>query len=272
MSTAHQLTVLAHDPCCEATLRSGRHLRVLHHPDLSVAEEALNIFVMVMASALPDVANFVKVANRRHQLRGLLVHVDQDERWIGQLLDRAQLRTLRNLLVHRGDEQPRRVLEAWRAGAQRTLIADAVALPDRLLVLDCALKRIEVPFDRLPVLDSLSSAQRAAFEVDIDGSYLYWPDADLHLDLDTLLAVVDEGTEARRRLEQVRTNRHIGDAVRRLRTKKGLSRSELMGLSSRQVQRIEQGKSTPRASTLGKLANAHGMALEAYLNDLALCR
>ena len=173
MSVGTQLTVLVQDRACGASLRSSSKFRVLRRPSMSVAGEALNIIVVVVASALPEVGAFVREANKHHHLKVLLVHADLDERWIGQLLDRAQVRTLKNLLVHKGRELPGRILEAWRAGIQDRLIADAVALTDRLLVISCGLERIEVPFSRLGRLERMPTEERAGFQIDPDGSYLY---------------------------------------------------------------------------------------------------
>lgn len=269
MSVGSQLTVLVQDPDCGASLRSSGQLRVLRRPDISVAEEALNIFVIVVASALPQVGAFVREANKRHHLKALLVHADLDERWIGQLLDRAQVRTLRNLLVHRGNEQPGRILDAWRTGVQDKLIADAVALPDRLLVISCALERMEVPFNRVRSLSQMAPEERLEFEIDVDGSYLYWPKADVHLDLESLRFAIDERARERARLDAVRSNQRIGAAIAFLRDSEGLSTTAIEGISERQMRRIEQGRCVPRTATMEKLASAHGMVLDEYLDSLA---
>ncbi|MBM4318552.1 MAG: hypothetical protein FJ125_00980, partial [Deltaproteobacteria bacterium] len=183
MVAATKLTVLDRDPGCTGWLRPTPRLRVVKNADREVAETALNVFVFAVASELPAVADFVREANRRHQLRVLLVHADMDERWIAPMLARAELRTLRNLLVHRGPEVPRRVVEAWLLGAQDDLIADAVVFGETLLVLTCSLEPIEVRIDRVAPLRNLREDERSRFEIASDGSYLHWPSSDIHLDL-----------------------------------------------------------------------------------------
>jgi hypothetical protein len=269
MSVGNHLTVLVQDPGCGASMRSSGHIRVLRRPDMSVAEKALNIFVIVVASALPKVGAFVREANKRHHLKALLVHADLDERWIGQLLDRAQVRTLSNLLVYRGNEQPGRILAAWRSGGQDKLIADAIALPDRLLVISCALERIEVPFNRVRCLSQMAPEERLEFEIDVDGSYLYWPKTDVHLDLDSLRFAIDKTARDRARLDAIRSNQRIGAAIASLRKSAGLSTNSVNGVSDRQMRRIEQGQSVPRTATMEKLASTHGMVLSEYLTSLA---
>jgi hypothetical protein len=269
MNSPGKLTVLVRDPGCGKYLRSSGNCAILREPDIQVAEHALNIIVLVAASALSEVAEFVQTANRRHQLKALLVHADIGERWIGTLLDRAQLRTLSMLLVHQGAEHGRRIVEAWRAGAQHQLIADAVALPDGLLVIGCDLKRLEVPFSGLPVLKKLNSVQRAALEVDPDGSFLYWPGADIHLDLAALRYAADPAFKAQAQAEALRSHARFGQAIAHLRARHNLSANSIPGVSERQLRRVEKGHSLPRSTTLAKLAKAHNLSLAAYLDLLA---
>jgi len=236
---------------------------------MSIAKVAPNIIVLVAASKLPAVGEFVREANRRHHLKALLVQADLDERWIGQLLDRARVRTLRNLLVHKGDQQPRRILEAWRTGVQSKLIADAIALPDRLLVISCALERLEVPYSSLTTLDLMPAPDRARLDIDPDGSYLYWPRADVHLDLDSLRFAIDDGAREKAQLETLRKNEHLGAAICHLRHSTDIAIGAIDGVTDRQMRRIEGGHSVPRSATLKRLAHAHGMSLHNYLNALA---
>ena len=270
MSVASHLHVIVQGKDTGAGLRSSRALKVLRRPDISVARSAVKIIVLVAASALPEVGPFVREANKRHHLKALLVNADVDERWIGQLLDRAQVRALRNLLVHKGRELPARVLDAWRSGAQDKLIADAVALPDRLLVVSCALDRLEVPFSSVRVLSEMAPEERPVFEVDADGSYLYWPGADVHLDLESLRFAVDERTRGQAQLDAAKKSKRVGAAIAELRRRRGLASAGIGGLSDRQVRRIEQGLCVPRTATFEKLALAHEMTLSEYLDLLAL--
>lgn len=269
MLTCPPITVLDHDLACTGWLRSSPELRVLKKPSKETAAEAKAIFVLVAASRLGEVAEFVRSANQRHHLRGLLVHADVDAAWIGQMLDRADLRTIRNLVVHRGGEQPRRILNAWRMGAQDELIADAVALADRLLVLSCAMDRVEVPWAELRKISAVEPTDWGPFEIASDGSYLYWPRPDLHLDLSALRQIVDADARAAARLERARSQEGFGSAVSTLRKAAELNQSDIEGVTARQVRRIEAGEVFPRVTTLAKLAAAHGLSTNEYLDGLA---
>ncbi|NLE36878.1 MAG: helix-turn-helix transcriptional regulator [Pirellulaceae bacterium] len=65
-------------------------------------------------------------------------------------------------------------------------------------------------------------------------------------------------------------NRRYGAAIRRLRMEAGLKQSDIAGLTERNLRRVEHGQLAASKSTLQSLANAHGMALEDYLDGLAL--
>src|SRR5271167_3330698 len=126
-TTDPDITVLAHYVSSRAAIPHGHGIRVLQEPLRQTAESARNVFVLVLATELPRVAQFVSLANRRHQLRALFVRDDIDAYWIPQLFERAGLRTLRNTFVHSDLILPGRVLRAWAHGAQEQLVADAKA-------------------------------------------------------------------------------------------------------------------------------------------------
>lgn len=269
--SSRDVTVLVHGAGSEALLpRTQERLRVVRQPRLQVAQRALNLFVLVTATELPDVSAFVSVANRRHQLRALFVRESTHARWLPFWFERAGLRTLRNTLVHAEADAtlPRRVLNAWVQGAPNELIADASVVGSRLFLMSCALERVEVDFDVVPALKDIPRTQRTAFEVDEDGSYVHWPGPDIHLDLDAIRVAIDP--EARARAEVVRATHNVryGAAIARLRVAKGLKQADIKGLSERHVRRIEKGEGASHEA-LRLIAEAHGMKLGQYLHEVA---
>ena len=255
-----EMTVLS--PCGGVRALSG--LRVLRRPDRVVARTATNVFVAASASRLIEVGGFVREVLRRHQLRVLMVQADVEHRWIGQMMDRAGLRGLRHLLVHSDGVTPRRILEAWCWGAEQDLIADATLLPDRMLVLSCAMERFEIPLSALPDLGEVG-----AFSISPDGAWLHWPATDVHLDMNALRSIVDPSFGRRRCRERLAGSKRYGQAIARLREAKNLTREGIPGVSRRQLYRIENGESHPRESTLSKLAEGHGLSLDDYLDAVA---
>jgi hypothetical protein len=264
---SQELILLAHDAGAEGAVPEGR-FRILHRPNRQTAERSRNIFVLVPASELPAVAEFVSTANGRHQLRALLVRDDVQPSSIPQMFERAGLRMLRNTVVYSDSSVPRRVLSAWTRNAQEELIAKASVSKDRLFVLSCALHLYEVAFDQMPSLKRIPIAERANFTVDEDGSYIYWAAPDIHLDLDAIRTAIDPASRARAVAAKALHDSRYGAAIVRLRLRMGLKQSQIEGLSERQVRRIEKGEGTTYQA-LSRLASAHRMGLESYLRELA---
>ena len=262
------LTLLAHDPRAEAVGLDVNRFRVFRRPNPRVARSARNIFVIVPATDLPDVSEFVSTANRRHQLRALLVRDDVKPSSIPQMFERAGLRMMRNTVVHSDPGVPRRVLAAWAQNAQDQLIAKASVSEDRLFVVSCALQPYEIPFDRMPALKRIHSAERANFTVDEDGSYIHWPGPDIHIDLDAIRATIDPEAAARAAVAKAVHDKGYGAAIAKLRRARVLKQSDIEGLSERQVRRIEKGEGTTY-DALCRLAESHRMSVEKYLQAVA---
>jgi hypothetical protein len=166
-------------------------------------------------------------------------------------------------------EAVRRVAQARQRGAEKELIASASLEGDKLVVWSCEPKRYELSVSELPVLANLTEKQVQRFEVSTSGSRIHWAAGDIDINLDTIREhtdpVVRKQHEAERRKEAAR----YGSAIRAVREERGLTQAGIPGLSARQVRRLEEGETVPHASTLQKLAEAHGLSVERYLKELA---
>jgi len=269
VNQATDITVFSRDPGSASWLRAGGTVHVARRAQPDLADKGSAFLVLATASGLSAVSDFVSQANRLHRLRGLLVHMDMDANWLTQMLDRADLRTLRNCLVHSGSDVPQRVVEAWRCGAQNELIADITVTEKAVFALTCAFERLEVPIDSLVPLKKLSPEQRRDFQVAADGNYVYWPSADVHLDVDALRVAVNPDHRHKADLERIKRLADFGSRVRLVRKKHGLGRAALAGVPERSLRRIETGEVLPRAETLAKLAKSHGLTVVEYLNEVA---
>jgi hypothetical protein len=241
---------------------------VLRSKSLPAARRYQHLFVLCSALHLPEAAKFLSEMNREHRLQALFVRTDIDPAWLPQMLERAGLRSVRNMLAHSNSLVPHRVLAAWQHNAQAELIADATVADDRLIVVSCEPKTYEVGFDQMPALRKIATKHRRSFEIAEDGSFIWWPSADIHLDLDALRTVTDPVW--RKRAQRIRRThgREYGAAIATLRKDRGLRQTDIPGLSERQLRRIEEsGAVSVRA--MEQLANAHGMALADYLDALA---
>jgi Protein of unknown function (DUF2442) len=241
---------------------------VIRAKSLHSARKYRHLFVLCSDLHLPAVAKFVSDVNRMHKLQALFVRFNSDPTLLPQMLERANLRLVRNMLVHSDSAVPRRVLAAWQHHAQAELIATATVVGDRLLVVSCEPKTYEVRFDEVPALKNISPDQRRSFEIAEDGGFIWWPSEDIHLDLDALRNFIDPAWRRKsERLRQVH-GREYGRAIAALRRERGVKQTQVPGISARQLRRIEQSGAVS-LNALEKLARAHGLNLDDYMHEIA---
>jgi hypothetical protein len=270
MPSQQTMTVLIQDNVNKHLAIHSKSVQVLQASDSQdLLDSALNLFVLASATGLPEIADIVRSANQKHHLRVLFIREDVDPSWMPQMFDRANLRVMRNTLVHANSVVPKRVINAWTMGAQEQLIGDATVIGDRLLVLSCAMEKLEVPFESLPALKRISLKDRSSFTIDDDGSCLYWENADIHLDLEAFRCATDPSWKQKFEALKSERNQVFGKAIATLRKQYKLRQSDIIGLSDRQVRRIEQGEGSTKVDTLRLFAKAHGMELDAYLDAVA---
>ncbi len=185
------------------------------------------------------------------------------------MLHRADLRTLRNTIVHRNPAVFIRILNAWRIGAQDELIADATVQGNLLIVKNCALDDLDVGVRKFKPFRNASRAELLDFEIAEDGANIHWPQLDVHLDLETIRVVNDPNLQAKLRAERIAHDEAMGAAIKALRQREGLRQADIAGISGRQVRRIEKGETSPRTDSLRRFAEAHSLSLNEYLNALS---
>jgi hypothetical protein len=163
----------------------------------------------------------------------------------------------------------RRILTAHSLGAERQLVASATVEDGILSVWSCEPKLYRCSASEIPVLAALASKALAKLEVSASGSRIRWPDADVDLDLDSIREFIDP--EARKEaVSKYRSDAALyGSAIRRVREAHDLRQSKIVGLSEREIRRLENGEVFPHSGTLLKLADAHGLSLPAYMGQLA---
>ncbi|MEG3438920.1 helix-turn-helix domain-containing protein [Pannus brasiliensis CCIBt3594] len=264
--------ILLHDRDSQGVIPRSKSLKTINFPNLKDNLENLEstkyLFILTSLTGLAEVADIVRTANQKHHLRVLFIREDIDSQWLPQIFDQANLRTMRNTIVHTDSEIPKRVFEAWRIGAQDHLIAKATVLGDRLLVVSCSMEEFEIPFQAMPALQCIPENERDDFIISEEGGYIYWQGADIHLDIDAFRSVIDPVEKQRFEALRLNHDKLFGQAIKALRQQHQLKQSEIAGLSERQVRRIESGERT-KVNTLELLAKAHGMELAEYLDAVA---
>jgi hypothetical protein len=162
-----------------------------------------------------------------------------------------------------------RVCFALGPDGTRGHIIDAYLAGDSLFVRGPKHRMLRVPANSVPVLRGQSRSVLLNFAIDPDGSFLYWPDLDVHLGWNQFLQAVDpeELRKAQQRSEGF--NKRYGAAIRKLRAEAGLAQSKVAGITERQLRRIEQGECRATTGALTALARAHGLEVNAYMEKLA---
>lgn len=256
------------DPELALTLPRLRCIRTISEPSDDLTDLTTYVFVVVSLLDLPSVATFIRETNQRHYLRGLFVRDDVNSHLLPQILQRANLRTVRNLVVHSDPEVPTRVLRAYCTGAEEQLIADARRIGSRLFLISCSGDAFDLSMDEHPGLRRIPHPERDAFVIPPDGAYIQWPNADVHLDLENTRVFLDPVERERVRARKAQANTRFGKAMASVRRSRGLRQSDIDGLSERQIRRYESGTHVPLAS-LRLLAMGHRMELDQYLDELA---
>lgn len=162
----------------------------------------------------------------------------------------------------------RRAVVSLLRDQRRGAILDAYVFQSRLAVLLADLKRREVNLAEIPSLERLKPQRIADFQVDENGSYLYWPSVDVHLGVSQILQAIDPEHLAEVEIERNALD-FTGWAIEGWRRELGLNQADIEGLSERQVRRIEQGVSRLTAPAAGQFARAFGMTTRAFLDELA---
>ncbi len=216
-------------------------------------------------------AYFDKHASTGRHLRAVLLQgAGKHLALLPQLLAPLKHKQLLKILIPTSEPGiMERILFAWGINAQNTLIADAQVVGDRLVVLSCALEKIEIPFAATPVLSEIPERDRTDFRINDQGSFIHWPDRDLHLDLDSLRQMANPEAAAKLKAQTLKYDREYGQAIAQVRKNHGLKQSDITGLTDRHVRRIESGEMRPTAKALKSLACAHGMSVNAYLDVVA---
>lgn len=153
--------------------------------------------------------------------------------------------------------------------AGHTRIVDAWLEGGDLVLLSPSFERLHVPLAKLGPFIGRDPNRSARFEIDEDGSFLYWPHADVHLGWDQFHSVADPAAALAAQQHAAGFNQRYGAAIRRLREESGLTQADIDGLTPRHLRRIETGEQRASLAALTSLAAAHGMPLEDYLQRVA---
>jgi hypothetical protein len=199
-------------------------------------------------------------------------HPDQVAQWMRTTKirseDRLHVVKVNDMEAPQVSELLGRVCFALGNDGSRGNIIDAYFIGDNLLVRGPKHRMLHVPLDSVPALSGRPHAAIRNFTIDLDGSFIYWPDLDVHLGWNQFLQAVDPAELHRARQRRAGFNRKYGEAIRMLREKMGIRQAGVEGLTERQIRRIEQGKCRATTGALNALAAAHGLNVNDYMQKL----
>ena len=148
-------------------------------------------------------------------------------------------------------------------------ITDAWIEGDELVLLSASFQRLKIPRSKLDRFLGTNSDKWLQFEMDEDGSFLYWPHADAHFGWKQLEQLVDPTKSVQDQKKTDQFKRLYGHAIRAVRESAGLKQIEIDGLTDRQLRRIENGEQMASPKALESLAKAHKLDISDYMNRLA---
>jgi hypothetical protein len=129
--------------------------------------------------------------------------------------------------------------------------------------------RLDVPMGQIPQLQRASVSQISNYEVDTDGSYVFWPELDLHMGWKQFQQIADPQAAQKALQNLDHFNVRYGKAIQKVREMHGIKKTDVTGLSSKQLSGIEAGKCRLTANGIKSLACAHNLEANAYLQLLA---
>lgn len=198
-----------------------------------------------------------------------LVVLDVPEQTIPRLATILRLhKPDRRLHISRDPGVVRRSVIALSRSAPWEGLIDAYVVSDLLCVLLGDMVEREFPRRELPQLRNASRKVFENFSIDSAGSFLYWPDLDLHIGASQMLQAVDPTYLADVEIERY-TMASVSQALQAMRVERDLRQTDIEGLSERHVRRLEKERARLTVDAAEKLARAFGQDLGGFLNELS---
>ena len=221
--------------------------------------KTITIFISRVADIVEDAAKKARDAGR---VRHLLFSEGMPVESLASRLAPLDIRDARRLHIAR-EQDPASIAEmlvrlvrvmaqSKRAGR----ILDAWVEENELVLLSPSFERLRVPIGKLEKYLGKAKGKIRDFEIDEDGSFLFWPHADVHLGWDQVMHIIDPASAVTAKEKTDEFNKKYGAAIRSLREESGLKQTEVEGLTDRHLRRIEQGKQAATSGALKTLANA----------------
>jgi hypothetical protein len=163
----------------------------------------------------------------------------------------------------------KRLTSAFQADNKNARILDAKIEDGVLHVVSPDFDRLDVPIAEIPNFRNADSSKIQDFEIDEDGSFIYWPGLDLHLGWVQLQQLVNPAAALKASQKSQVFNKRYGKAVQKVRETAGLRPSDISGISEKQLRRIENGDCRLTSNAIEALSQAHMLGPIEYMKKLA---
>ena len=205
--------------------------------------------------------------------------VDTDTRYLVVLdvPEQAVLRLASTLRLHKPDQRlqvcrdpsvVKRLVIALKRPAPWEGILDAYVLRDSLVMVLGDMSVRKFPIRRLPKVRQFEPAVVRRFEIDSSGSYLHWPDRDVHMGPSQMLQAVDPMYLADVEIRRYEME-NVSQALLDMRHDRELKQTEIPGLSERHVRRLETEKIRLTVEAANKFAGALELTLSEFMDELS---
>ncbi len=205
--------------------------------------------------------------------------VDTDTRYLVVLdvPEQAALRLASTLRLHKPDQRlqvcrdpsvVKRLVIALNRPASWEGILDAYVLKDTLVVVLGDMSAREFPIKRLPRVRRFASAVVGRFVIDSSGSFLHWPEHDVHMGPSQMFQAVDPMYLYDVEIRRYETA-NLSQALMDMRNDRQLKQTEIPGLSERHIRRLEKEMIQLTGEAAAKVASAFGLTLPEFLDELS---
>lgn len=205
--------------------------------------------------------------------------VDTETRYLVVLdvPEQAVLRLASILRLHKPDQRlhvcrdplvVKRLVIALKRSAPWEGILDAYILEDSLVVVLGDISARQFPIRKLPRVGRFEPPALRNFVIDSAGSYLYWPDHDVHMGPSQMLQAVDPMYLADVEIRRYQME-NVSQALLDMRNDRRLKQTEIPGLSERHVRRLEKEEVRLTVDAAARFACAFGLTLSEFLNELS---
>jgi len=208
---------------------------------------------------------------RNNNFKGIIVSIDSNlftlsQRFFHQNISKSvhrKMATVAHLDVMN------RYIHAWKIGAQNELLADfKINHKNNFYLMDCNFNFYTGDLMKFDLFYGATPAQVQNFELDKHGSFIYWRDLDLHLDLDYFKSELDGDYKKKLITKSLERNKYFGISMKKFREANDVFQNSFETLSDKQIRRYENGSMYPSYNSLEKIANRFNLNVTDYLTAI----